>query len=166
MMALASNRLSDLAGRIRQAEDRAKAVSLEAAAQYLKAGRLLREAKAECRHGEWGPFLNVAGVHERQARRLMQLARSGLKPDTVSDLGGIKEALRLLSLLDAEGSTSDPEEVARMVIHGRILNDAEAECPGIIRVTLERLATEGADDMRAAFWQAMAHPEIARDYGT
>ena len=51
----------------------------------IEAGRLLIEAKAECPHGDWLPFLEMAGVHERQARRLMQLARSGLKADTVSE---------------------------------------------------------------------------------
>ena len=161
MTGLASNTLTVMAGRIRDAQDRATAASVEAAEQSLKAGRLLIEAKAECRHGEWGPFLEAAGMHERRARRLMQLARSGLKSDTVSDLGGIREALRLLALLDAEGSTSDPQEIARMLIHGRILNDAEAECPGIVRATLDRVAAEGADDILAAFWRAMGHPEIA-----
>lgn len=96
MTALASNRIGDLAGRIRQAQDRARAASVDAAERYFEAGRLLLEAKAECRHGEWGAFLEAAGVHERQARRLMQLARSGLKPDTVSEMG-LRGALESLA---------------------------------------------------------------------
>src|SRR3954471_6845333 len=88
------NRLADLADRIREANAAMLAASQEAAERALQAGRLLIEAKGECRHGDWLPFLDKAGIHERQARRLMQLARSGLKSDTVSDLG-IKGALDL-----------------------------------------------------------------------
>jgi hypothetical protein len=58
---------------------------------------LLIEAKADCRHGEWLPFLNRAGVPERKAQRLMTLARSEMKSDAVSDLGGIKPALEFYS---------------------------------------------------------------------
>src|SRR3954447_15723958 len=89
------NRLGDLADRIREANAAMLAASQEAAERALQAGRLLIEAKGECRHGDWLPFLERAGIHERQARRLMQLARSGLKSDTVSDLG-IKGALELI----------------------------------------------------------------------
>ena len=92
-----SNRLTDLSARIRQASDRAKVASLEAAEQYLEAGRLLIEAKSECPHGDWLPFLVNCEVSERQAQRLMQLARSGMKSDTVSDLGGVKAALTHLA---------------------------------------------------------------------
>ena len=101
-----SNRLTDLSARIRQAQDRAKVASVEAAEQYLEAGRLLIEAKAECRHGDWLPFLEMSGMHKRQARRLMQIARSGLEADTVSDLGGVKAALEHL----AEKKPSETED--------------------------------------------------------
>ena len=88
-----SNRLTDLSQRIREARDRAMLASVESAEQSLEAGRLLIEAKEACQHGQWIPFLESTGIHERQARRLMQLARSGLKADTVSDMGGVKAAL-------------------------------------------------------------------------
>ncbi len=54
MTRITSNRLTDLSERIRQAQDRAKAASVEAAEQSIEAGQLLIEAKAECKHGEWG----------------------------------------------------------------------------------------------------------------
>jgi hypothetical protein len=60
----------------------------------MAAGSTLCEAKDLCKHGEWLPFLKEAGIPERKAQRYMQLSRAGLKPDTVSDLGGIKSALR------------------------------------------------------------------------
>ena len=111
-----SNRLTDLSERIRQASDRAKGASLEAAEQYLEAGRLLIEARAECPHGDWLHFLKMTGVHERQARRLMQLARSGLTSDTVSDLGGVKAALEHLA--EQKRSEIGSEEWAENLLHG------------------------------------------------
>lgn len=81
------------------ASDAAALASVESA---LEAGRLLVAAKAECKHGSWLPFLERAGVHERKAQRLMKLARSGLKSDAVSDLGGIKGALEFLAQLEED----------------------------------------------------------------
>jgi hypothetical protein len=88
-----TNSLADLAERIRDANATSEAAALTSIEKALVAGRLLMEAKSECRHGEWSPFLGRAGIHERQARRLMQLAKSGMKTDTVSELGGLKAAL-------------------------------------------------------------------------
>jgi hypothetical protein len=88
------NRLTDLAERIHSADQKMAAASREASELAPEAGRLLIEAKAECRHGQWLPFLERAGMAERQAQRLMTLARSGLKTDTVSDLG-IRGALEM-----------------------------------------------------------------------
>jgi hypothetical protein len=96
MTALAKPDLADLAERIREAYGRAKADAVSAAEYCLETGRVLIEAKAACGHGAWLPFLESTGLHERQARRLMQLARSGLKSDTVSDLG-IRGALEFLA---------------------------------------------------------------------
>src|SRR5690606_7038309 len=73
------------------------AAHIESINKALEAGQHLLAAKEECQHGEWLPFIARAGIHERQARRLMQVARSGLKSDTVSDLGGIKGALEFLA---------------------------------------------------------------------
>lgn len=96
MTQLTSNSLTVLAEQVRKAQYWAREASVEAARHYLTAGRLLCEAKAECKHGEWLPFLEAAGIHERRARRLMQLHRSGMKPDTVSEMG-IKGALESLT---------------------------------------------------------------------
>ncbi len=92
-----SNSLSATAEVVRQLVAAADMLELEAIENRLEAGRLLVIAKDGCGHGNWLPFLSRAGVNERQAQRLMQLARSGLKSDTVSDLGGIKAALQFLS---------------------------------------------------------------------
>lgn len=94
-----SNSLADLAERIRDADRQSCEAERSAIEKALEAGHLLCDAKRECRYGDWGPLLQRARVHERKARRLMQLARSGLKPDTVSALGGIRFALEWLSTL-------------------------------------------------------------------
>jgi hypothetical protein len=94
-----SNRLTVLAAEVKNkltASADAERSAIEAA---LDAGAKLCEAKASCGHGDWLPFLDAAGVPERKAQRYMRLARSGLKSDTVSDLGGIKAALRWLEQL-------------------------------------------------------------------
>mgnify|MGYP007115645966 CR=1 FL=1 len=57
---------------------------------------MLLAAKDAAPHGTWLPFLDRAGVPERKAQRLMTLARSGLKSDTVSDLGGVSRALEFV----------------------------------------------------------------------
>ena len=89
-----TNSLTVLADRVRSTLDESDAAEKTAIDKVLQAGGLLCEAKEACAHGEWLPFLERGGVPERKAQRYMKLARSGLKSDTVSDLGGIKAALR------------------------------------------------------------------------
>lgn len=96
-MTTLSNRLTDLAERVKEATAASAAAERTGIEQALEAGRLLVDAKAAVQHGEWLPFLERTGLHERQARRLMQLARSGLQIGHVSDLGGIGSTLRWLS---------------------------------------------------------------------
>lgn len=71
-----------------------------AAETRIDAGHALIHCKKNCHHGEWSAFLSRAGLHERQARRLMQLARSGLKPDMMSDLGGFAATLEYIAKRD------------------------------------------------------------------
>lgn len=97
MSALLANTLADLAERIRVVSASADEAHKAAIERMLEAGHLLLEAKEACPHGQWLPFLERAGIHERKARRYMQLARSGLNPGHVSDLGGLKAALDYLA---------------------------------------------------------------------
>ena len=87
-----SNRLTDLAERAGEAFRRGQARTIEAAADYLETGRLLAEAKAECGHGQWLPFLARAGIPERTARRMMRLHRLGMDPETLA-AHGVRAAL-------------------------------------------------------------------------
>jgi hypothetical protein len=93
MMQRLSNSLTDLADRINIAAQESALAEVTSAAKAIEAGTLLIEAKQLCRHGEWLPFLERAGTPERKAQRYMRLARTGLNPTAVSDLGGIKAAL-------------------------------------------------------------------------
>ncbi|TPJ46839.1 DUF3102 domain-containing protein [Mesorhizobium sp. B2-7-1] len=94
---LLSNSLADLAEQVRQAASESDTAERTSVSRALDAGQMLVEAKASCEHGQWLPFLDRAGIHERRARRLMQIARSGLNSDIVSDLGGIGAALAFTS---------------------------------------------------------------------
>lgn len=94
-----SNRLSVLAADVKNNLAASALAERSAADSALAAGAALCEAKDLCKHGEWLPFLREAGIPERKAQRYMQLSRSGLKSDTVSDLGGIKATLRWLDEL-------------------------------------------------------------------
>ena len=96
-MAALTNRLADLAERIGEAARRGEAHKRARIAAHIEAGLLLAEAKAECRHGEWGAVLDRAGIHERTARDWMQLAASGVKTATVADLGGMRATLACLA---------------------------------------------------------------------
>lgn len=98
-----SNAMADLAERVKASVAAQKAAESTAATEALAAGAMLLEAKEQTTHGAWLPFLARAGIHERQARRLMQLSRSGLKSDTVSDLGGVKATLAWLGSIKLPG---------------------------------------------------------------
>lgn len=97
MSPILSNSLTLAADVIKEQIAEADAAARTSVEKSIEAGHSLVSAKEQCPHGQWLPFLERAGVHERQARRLMQLAQSGLKSDTVSDLGGIKAALAFIS---------------------------------------------------------------------
>lgn len=98
-MTMLSNILADLAEQVKAASSASTDAERTSIAKALEAGALLVQAKDACSHGEWLPFLERAGVPERKAQRLIRLARSGLKSDTVSDLGGIRATLDWLQQL-------------------------------------------------------------------
>lgn len=92
-----SNSLTDIADRIREASQNSETARRTSIEQAMVAGNLLCEARQSCRHGEWLPFLERAGIADRTARNFMTLSRSGLEIGHVADLGGIGAALKFLS---------------------------------------------------------------------
>ena len=61
----------------------------------MEAAATLVEARELSEHGEWMPWLEKTGIPERTAQRMMQLARAGIKSDTLTVLG----ASRIIELL-------------------------------------------------------------------
>ena len=112
------NHLTVLTGQVKQAVvgyngllKNAKKTYVGAFEFYLKGGVALLEAKEVCQHGSWGDFLKEAGITERTAQNMMRLARAGMKPETVADLGGVKAALQSLATpKPADPPESDPED--------------------------------------------------------
>ena len=92
--------------------------SVEAHRVYLEAGRRLVVARGACRRGEWGPFLEAAGLDSRTAADMMMLSRAGLTAERVTELGGVRGALESLreaaagAVEVAEGSTKTRGEGA------------------------------------------------------
>lgn len=129
-----SNALADMAERVKDATAQSADAEKAAIERALEAGRLLLEAKSECRHGQWLLFLERAGVPERKAQRFMKLARSGLKSDTVSDLGGVRAALAYL----AEPTLPGPDEHIEVYVAGADVATAwvwpSVEHPGFYNV--------------------------------
>ena len=82
------NHLAALAANIRALHAGVRRSAEQAARNAIEAGKLLIEAKAMLKYGEWEPWLrDNAAIPLRTARRDMALARAGLEPATVADLG-------------------------------------------------------------------------------
>ena len=84
-----SNYLADLAERAGERFRRGRARTIEAATDYIEAGRILAIARDECRgtRGAWGVFLTRADIAETTARLLIRIARADMDPATLADLG-------------------------------------------------------------------------------
>lgn len=88
MGAASSNRLPTLAAEIRRAHADVQEAAKTAAERAIAAGHKLIEARALVQHGEWLPWLrDHCALAERTAQLYMQLARKGVEPATVADLG-------------------------------------------------------------------------------
>jgi hypothetical protein len=98
-MADLSNTLADLAERVKEANRASAAAQRQSIEKAFEAGFLLCVAKEQCEHGDWLSFLGRAVIHERQARRLMQVASSGLQIGHVSEIGGIRANLEYIAKL-------------------------------------------------------------------
>lgn len=93
-----SDELAELASQVRDLHAAAKEAAETLFNRVIDTGRLLIEAKAKCKHGEWLPFLQAAGVHERYAQRCMQLVEAGIDEKRLaSDFGSVRAALDFLA---------------------------------------------------------------------
>lgn len=82
-----SNSLTDLAARIREEHEATSAFLRHGLEHAIAAGKLLIEAKAQLKHGEWLPWLcECCQVPERTASHYMRLARHTAEIGNVADL--------------------------------------------------------------------------------
>jgi len=100
-MTILSNSLADLAEEVRLLIADADVHFRISFDQTLKAGEKLVEARDHrCKHGEWLPFLERAGINKRSAQQYMQLARApGVNAQLVALLGGMRGTLEVLAKL-------------------------------------------------------------------
>lgn len=105
-------------GRIDELASEVRSCLQQSVSSVLAAGQIIVEAKAELPHGSWLPFLELAGINERTAQRLMTVAQHPLlsNPDTCSDLPGSMRALAELARLDED-------ELAPLIESGAITPD-------------------------------------------
>ena len=143
MSSVGDNILAVLAGRIREAHEACRAAAVVTAERAIEAGRLLIEAKAAVRHGEWLSWLrDHTGISERTAQRYMRLAQLGLKPDTVSDLG-------IAAALAAAARKRPRAEISRVPLPG--------EGQVVIALAGREAAHLGREHV-AFLWPAAEHP--------
>lgn len=82
------NYLAALAADIRALHSGIRRNAEQVARDAIEAGNRLIEAKSLVQHGEWEAWLREhAAISPRTAQRYMRMARSGLKSDTLADLG-------------------------------------------------------------------------------
>ena len=114
-----SNRLPELAARIKE-EHEATAVALQRGLEHaLAAGKMLIEAKALLKHGQWLPWLaEHCAMSERTAQAYMQVAHSfakigdEAKAQRVADLG-FRDALHSLAATGSILGQLPPESYDR-----------------------------------------------------
>jgi hypothetical protein len=149
--------LSDLAAKINAEHQRALSAARTALEHARRAGELLTEAKAQCQHGQWLPWLKAnVSFSERTAQNYMRVATRWeelqANPQATADLT-IEEGLKLLAAPKQAAETIPADEAferARrasdecLVEMRRILADPNATISDILAVRdgAERLEIE------------------------
>ena len=133
-----SNELADMAETAGAAWRAHRASARESAARAIETGYLLVAARNRALYGTWWPFLQRAGIPERQAQRLMQLARAHVQPDTVSAFGGIKATLEALGKfrLPEPGHMVLVDALKEPRTFGFVWLSAESECFNVAGITV------------------------------
>jgi hypothetical protein len=128
-----SNSLADLAARI-EAEHKAVAKHMKAGVEHsIAAGRLLIEAKAQLKHGQWLPWLRQnCAISERTASLYMRLARGAeelaAKSASLADLT-VEDAVRLLSPAAPLGPLETFAKQAELINEGIVVTPVGMEFP-------------------------------------
>lgn len=112
--------LDTLAGAIRDELAEAEAHYLSAAQHAANAGDRLIEAKGQCQHGTWIPWLkaNVPTLSQPQASRFMRLARARVDGLDLHDMS-IREGIRAI------GPSRKPPNNSRVISLADAADDAD-----------------------------------------
>jgi hypothetical protein len=106
---IGGNRLAVLAAEIQEAHADTLKYLHRAAERALEAGKLLLEAKELLGHGQFLPWIKEnCQLSERTAQRYMRIARSGVEPAKLADLG-IAAVDKALALPGPDGAEPEPE---------------------------------------------------------
>jgi hypothetical protein len=108
-----SNSLTDLAARIRSEHEAATGAMRRSLEHGMAAGELLLEAKAQLKHGQWGPWLTEhCAIPYSTAALYMKLARRRSEIEQISNVRdlSLRGAVGLLS--DADRPTAEEMEDA------------------------------------------------------
>jgi DNA modification methylase len=155
-----SNSLADLAARIRQEHEASAAAMKRSLEHAIAAGKLLNEAKAQLKHGQWLPWLREhCRVPERTATLYMRLAKHFGEIGNVADLS-IRDAVALINEADAtEPDSLEPPPSPPTVL--RPLPSTIRILQGDCRDVLKTLAEESVHCVVTSppYWGL-------RDYGT
>jgi hypothetical protein len=101
--------LNELAARVRKAQAGFVAAASSAVLHAIEAGQALIAAKKLAPHGQWGKFLEVCGIGERQAERYMRLARlAESNPTCKSDLINLTIETAIKKSLRPRRKSGDP----------------------------------------------------------
>jgi hypothetical protein len=92
-----SNSLTDLAARIKTEHEIVEKHLRKGVERAVEAGKLLIEAKAQLKHGQWLPWLrDHCGIPDRTARHYMRLAKHEAEIGNLADLT-LEQAVALIS---------------------------------------------------------------------
>jgi hypothetical protein len=123
--------LSTLADEINYEHAHALECAVSAVRRARRAGELLLQAKEQCEHGEWLPWLkaNCPRVSERTAQAYMRVARKCLGDDSKA------EQLELLTLGEALEQLVEPHRTLTSDLKSATAADLKADLDAVANVT-------------------------------
>lgn len=126
------NYLADLAAKINEEHDAAEQAMKRGLDHALNAGKMLLEAKAAVKHGEWGKWLSEnCAFAERTAQLYMRIARNEekVKSATVADLTlrGAAETLERKAPRSEDDLRREAESLAWQAEFMRLWAEAKPE---------------------------------------
>ena len=95
-MTTATLDIEELIGAVADGWERYQRANADRIGAALDVGGALIDLRERLAHGEFLPAVARLGIPDRTGRDWMRLARAGLKPATVADMGGIRAALEYL----------------------------------------------------------------------